>query len=161
MKLYFTIILRILLYVSLAVMVYDIVRVEQKFELLGRGYIEEFSLNIGNHQVGVVFIVTTIILAIMNVIQLFVMQKKKQSQVEDYILPEYDSTDERSVEITGKAVRIAFVFILVYSLFVLGSYIYVPNYFLDYVWFPMFTTASIPVVGLIVYLISFKVLYTR
>ncbi len=161
MKLYFTVILRILLYISLAIMVYDVVRLEQQFELLGRGYIDEFAVNIGGNQVGHVFIVITIILVIMNVIQLVVKKKDKQAKVEDYILPEYDASDERSVEITGKAVRFAFVFILVYSFIILGSYMFVPTYFLDYVWYPMFTTASIPVVGLIVYLISFKILYSH
>ncbi|WP_255639758.1 hypothetical protein [Aquibacillus saliphilus] len=160
MKLYFTVILRSLLYVSLAVMVYEFVRVEQYFELLGRGYIDGFSVNIGN-QAGQIFVVITIILVILNVLQLLVMKKNKQAKVEDYILPEYDASDERSVEITGKSVRFAFVFVLLYSFLILGSYMFVPNYFLDYVWYPMFTTASIPVVGLIVYLISFKVLYSR
>ncbi|MFC4025536.1 hypothetical protein ACFOUV_17285 [Oceanobacillus longus] len=160
MKLYFTVILRSLLYVSLAIMVYDFVKVEQQFELLRRGYINEFSVSIGN-QAGLVFVVITIILAIMNVIQLLVMKKNKQAKVEDYMLPEYDSSDERSVEITGKAVRFAFVFVLLYSFLVLGSYMFIPTYFLDYVWYPMFTTASIPVVGLIAYLISFKVIYSR
>ncbi|MCA1011580.1 hypothetical protein [Halobacillus halophilus] len=160
MRLYITVILRTLLYISLAIMVYDFVRIEQQFELLGRGYIDSFSVNVGN-QVGQVFIVITIILVIMNVFQLFVMKRNKRAKVEDYILPEYDASDERSVEITGKAVRFAFVFILLYSFLILGSYMFVPNYFLDFVWYPMFTTASIPIIGLIVYLISFKIIYSR
>lgn len=160
MRLYLTIIMRSLLYVSLGIMVYNSVRVEQQFELLGRGYIDGFSVNIDN-MVGHIFIGITIILVIMNVIHLLFMGKNKQAKMEDYILPEYDASDERSVEITGKAVRFAFAFILLYSFLILGSYMFIPNYFLDFVWYPMFTTASIPVVGLIFYLISFKVLYSR
>lgn len=160
MNMSLTVILRVLLYASLAFMVYDFVRVQQQFELMSRGYIDGFSVYISNWP-GQLFIVTTIILLIVNVIQLIIVIKNKQAKVENYILPEYDVSDERSVEVTGKSVRISFVFILLYSFFVLGSYMFIPNYFLDYVWYPMFSTASIPIVGLIVYLISFKVLYSR
>lgn len=160
MNMYLTVILRCLLYASLAFMVYDVVRVEQQFELLGRGYIDEFSVYISNWPGQVVFVIT-IILLVVNIIQLIVVKRNKQAKVKEYLLPEYDVSDERSVETTGKAVRIAFVFILLYSFIIIGSYMFVPNYFLDYVWYPMFSTASIPIIGLIVYLISFKILYYR
>lgn len=160
MNMSLTVILRALLYASLAFMVYDFVRVQQQFELLSRGYIDGFSVYISNWP-GQLFIVITIILLLMNVVQLIVVKKNKQAKIKDYILPEYDVSDERSVEVTGKAVRISFVFILVYSFFLLGSYMFIPNYFLDYIWYPMFSTASIPIVGLIIYLISFRVLYSR
>ncbi|MGD6801906.1 hypothetical protein ACQCVK_19925 [Rossellomorea vietnamensis] len=160
MKLYMIVLLRSLLFVSLAIMVYDVVWIQQQFELMGRGYIEGFSANVST-LMGQVFIVITIILVILNVIQMFAMKKKRQAKVEDYILPEYDASDERSVEITGRAVRIAFGFILLSSFLLLGSYMLVPTYFLDFVWYPMFTTAAIPIIGLAAYLISFKVLYSR
>ena len=161
MKLYLIVALRSLFYISLAIMVYEVVRIEQQFELLGRGYIDGFSVNINNNLVGNVFIIVTIVLAILNVIQILKSKKNKHAKIEDFLLPEYDDCDERAVEITSKAVRFAFVFILAYSFIILGSYMFVPNYFLDYVWYPMFTTASIPLIGLIVYLVSFKVLYSR
>ncbi|MGF2616254.1 hypothetical protein FZC84_00550 [Rossellomorea vietnamensis] len=160
MKLYMIVLLRSLLFVSLAVMVYDVVWVEQQFELLGRGYIDGFSTNV-NNLMGQIFMILTAILVILNAIQMFSMKKKKQAKVEDYILPEYDASDERTVEITGRAVRFAFGFVLLFSFLILGSYMFIPTYFLDFVWYPMFTTASIPIAGLIVYLISFKVLYSR
>jgi len=160
MNMSLTVILRALLYASLAFMVYDFVRVQQQFELMNRGYIDGFSVYI-NKLPGQLFIVFTIILLLMNVVQLIVVKKNKQAKIKDYILPEYDVSDERSVEVTGKAVRISFVFILVYSFFILGSYMFIPNYFLDYVWYPMFSTASIPIVGLIIYLVSFRVIYSR
>ncbi|MGM0845691.1 MAG: hypothetical protein ACQEUT_11995 [Bacillota bacterium] len=160
MKLYLIVLLRSLLFVSLAIMVYDVVWVEQQFELMQRGYIEGFSTEVST-LMGQVFIIITIILVILNVVQMIAMKRNKQAKAEDYILPEYDASDERSVEITGRAVRFAFGFVLLYSFLILGSYMLVPNYFLDIVWYPMFTTASIPVVGLIAYLIAFKVLYSR
>ncbi|KAA0965215.1 hypothetical protein FQ087_02575 [Sporosarcina sp. ANT_H38] len=73
-------------------------------------------------------------------------------------MTEYDVSDERAVPITHKTVSIAFVFIVVYSFFIIGSYMFIPSYFVEYIWYPLFTTASIPIVGLLTYLISFKAL---
>jgi len=160
MNMSLTVILRALLYASLAFMVYDFVKIQQQFELMKRGYLDGFSVYISKLP-GQLFIVITIILLLLNVIQLVVVKKNKQAKIKDYILPEYDVSDERSIEVTGKAVRISFVFILFYSFFILGSYMFIPNYFLDYVWYPMFSTASIPIVGLIIYLVSFRVIYSR
>ncbi|WP_391115763.1 hypothetical protein [Psychrobacillus sp. L3] len=89
------------------------------------------------------------------------VKKKKHAQIKDYIIPEYDVQDERAVVITGKAVRYAFVFILLYIFLMLGSYKFIPDYFLDYPWHHIFTTASIPVFGLIIYLLTFKYFYAR
>lgn len=160
MNMSMTVLLRILFFTSFALMVYDFVHVEQQFELIARGYTEGFSTYIVNWP-GKLFLALTIILLIVNVIQFMVVRKKKHAHIKEYILPEYDVGDERSVEITGKAVRIAFVFILLYSFFVIGSYMFVPNYFLDYAWYPMFTTASIPILGLLIYLISYRVLFAK
>lgn len=160
MNMSLTVLLRSLLYAALAFMVYDFVRVEQQFELMNRGYTDGFSVYINNWP-SKLFIIITIILVLLNIFQLVIVRKNKNAKIKDYILPEYDVSDERSVEVTGKSVRIAFVFILIFSFFILGSYMFIPNYFLDYVWYPMFSTASIPIVGLIVYLISYKILYSR
>ena len=157
MNMSLTVLLRSLLYAALACMVYDFVKVEQQFELMNRGYTDGFSVYINNWS-GKLFIIITIILVLLNIFQLIIVRKNKNAKIRDYILPEYDVSDERSVEITGKSVRIAFVFILIFSFFILGSYMFIPNYFLDYVWYPIFSTASIPIVGLIVYLISYKFL---
>lgn len=160
MNMSITVLLRILFFASFALMVYDFVRLEQQFELMERGYTEGFSTYIVNWP-GKLFLVLTILLLVVNVIQFIVLRKRKHAHLKEYILPEYDVADERSVEITGKAVRIAFVFILLYSFLVIGSYMLIPNYFLDYVWYPMFTTASIPILGLLVYLISYRVLFAK
>ena len=55
-----------------------------------------------------------------------------------FLAAEYDVSDERAVQITHKAVSNAFVFILVYSFFIVGSYMFIPNYFVDYIWYPLF-----------------------
>ncbi|MTD31871.1 hypothetical protein [Planomicrobium sp. YIM 101495] len=160
MKMYVTVLLRCLVYVALAFMVYDYLKVDQQFTLFERGYIDNFEVTISNGP-GLIFIALTAVLVLLNLIQLFRARKNKQIKTEDILLPEYDHRDERAVEITGRAVRFAFAFILLYSFLVLGSYMMVPNYFLDYIWYPMLVTASIPVAGLLVYLLTFKVLEAR
>lgn len=160
MRMYITVILRCLLYVSLALMVYDYVRIDMYFEMMGRGYIDGFSVYVSTWR-GTLFLIIGILLAVINIIDYIVVKKKKNAKIKEYIISEYDVTDERAVEITGKAVRYAFVFILFYTFLLLGSYMYIPNYFLDYPWYPIFTTASIPVLGLIIYLITFKYFHAK
>lgn len=160
MRMYLTVLLRCLLYVSLALMVYDFVRIEQYFEMLGRGYIDGFSIYVSTWR-GTFLLVVGIVLAIVNIIDWIIVKKKKHAQIKEYIISEFDVSDERTVEVTGKAVRYAFVFILFYTFLLLGSYMFIPNYFLDYPWYPVYTTASIPILGLIIYLATFKYFHAR
>lgn len=86
MNLSFTIFLRSLLYVSLAFMVYDFVRVEQQFELMSRGYIEGFSIYT-NNWAGIFFIIITILLLILNIIQFILVSKKKMQNLKNISFP--------------------------------------------------------------------------
>lgn len=160
MKMYITVFLRISLFIATAVMVYDYLRVEQLFIQMERGFIKEFSIEIVTWP-GIVFIIATILLIFAILIQFFLVIKNKNSVLKAYYTPEFDVSDERAVENSQKAVSLAFSTILAYSFLVLSSYMFLPNYFVDYVWFPMFTTASIPIVGLLVYLITYKGLARR
>lgn len=160
MRMYVTVMIRVLLYVSLAFMVYDFVKLEQQFALMERGYTDGFSTYVTTVP-GKIFVLMALLLLVVNIVDIILVKKNRHANWKAYIIPEYDVRDERSVEITGKAVRMAFAFILVYAFFVIGSYLFVPNYFLDYVWYPMMTTASIPIVGLLTYVITFKVLFAR
>ncbi|MFJ7972322.1 hypothetical protein [Psychrobacillus sp. NPDC096389] len=160
MRMYVTVLLRCLLFTAMALSVYDYVKINQYFELFGRGYIDEFSVYISTWR-GTFLSIVTILLIIFNVIDFIVVKKKKNALLKEYILSEYDVSDERAVEITGKAVRYAFVFIIFYTIVLLASYMLIPNYFLDYPWYPIFTTASIPVFGLIIYLVTFKYFHAR
>ncbi|OZS78090.1 hypothetical protein CF394_07600 [Tetzosporium hominis] len=161
MKVTLTTLLRVMLYASLAVMVTYYVTAEQSALLMVRGYEEGFDVTLGPPIYGQLFLLVTFTLLIVNVIQLWKVRKSKTIRLEDYILPEYDVSDERARDITGRAVKYAFGAILLYSFFALGSYMYIPQYFLDYMWYPFMITASIPIVGLIVYYTSYKVLLAR
>ncbi|MEK4404069.1 hypothetical protein MKZ26_06425 [Sporosarcina sp. FSL K6-6792] len=157
MSMYITVFLRIMLLLSLAVMVFDYLRVEQLFIQMDRGYIDGFEVSITRWP-GFIFIIIVILFVIINTIQFILVRKNKHSVLNAFLAVEYDVSDERAVQITHKAVSNSFVFILVYSFFIVGSYMFIPNYFVDYIWYPLFTTVSIPIVGLLTYLISFKVL---
>ena len=157
MKMYLTVFLRISLFITTAVMVYDYLRVEQLFIQMERGFIDEFSVDIVTWP-GIIFIISVILLVLVILVQFFQVIKNKNAVLQAYFTPEFDVSDERAVENSRKAVSLAFSVILVYSFLVLGSYMFLPNYFVDYVWYPMFTTASIPIVGLLVYLITYKAL---
>ncbi|TQR17948.1 hypothetical protein [Psychrobacillus soli] len=160
MRMYITVLLRCLLYVSLALMVYDYVRIDMYFEMMGRGYIDEFSVYVSTWR-GTFCLIVAILLVVINIIDFIVVKKNKHAHMKEYILTEYDVADERAVVVTGKAVRFAFVFILFYTFLLIGSYMFIPNYFLDYPWYPIFTTASIPVFGLIIYLVTFKYFHAK
>lgn len=157
MSMYITVFLRIMLLLSLAVMVFDYLKVEQLVIQMDRGYIDGFEVFITRWP-GFIFIIIVILFVIINTIQFILVRKNKHSVLNAFLAVEYDVSDERAVQITHKAVSNSFVFILVYSFFIVGSYMFIPNYFVDYIWYPLFTTVSIPIVGLLTYLISFKVL---
>ena len=155
MKIYISIFLRIMLFVSLAFMVFDYLRVEQLFIQMERGFIDEISVGIIKWPV-YVFISVVVLLIVNEIIQFLQVRKNKNAVLSAYLTPEFDVSDERAVENTHKAVSLAFVTILTYSFFIIGSYLFIPNYFIDHIWYPMFTTASIPIVGLLMYLITYK-----
>ncbi|QUW22650.1 hypothetical protein JSQ81_03440 [Sporosarcina sp. Marseille-Q4063] len=155
MRIYITIFLRIMLFVSLAVLVFDYLRVEQLLIQMERGFINEIYLGVNTWTV-FVFIGVVFLLIVNEIFQFFQVRKNKNSILSAYLTAEYDVSDERAVENTHKAVSLAFVVILSYSFFMIGSYLFIPNYFIDHIWFPLFTTASIPIVGLLTYLITYK-----
>lgn len=160
MKMVIAVLLRIALFVALGGMVFDYLRTKQLFILMEKGYINEFSTAIVTWP-GTLFIIIFSLLVVVHIVQFISVIKNKQSILNAYFLPEYDVSDERSVENTQKSVSLAFAIILAYSFMILGSYMFIPNYFLDHIWYPLFTTASIPIIGLLVYLVTYKVLEVK
>ncbi|MFJ7934909.1 hypothetical protein [Sporosarcina sp. NPDC096371] len=157
MSMYIMVFLRIMLLVSLAFMVFDFLKVEQLFIQMDRGFIDGFEVYITRWP-GYIAMTFTALFVIANLIQLFRVWKNKRSVMNAFLAPEYDVSDERAVQNTHKAVSLAFAVLLLYAFLIIGSYMYIPNYFVDYIWYPLFTTASIPIVGLLTYLITYKVL---
>ncbi|PIC74879.1 MULTISPECIES: hypothetical protein [Sporosarcina] len=149
--------LRILLFISLAMMVFDFLRVEQQFTLMNRGYTEGFSVQVTSWP-GSLMLIVLFLFVVGNVVYFLRLRKNKNTDIRDFITFEYDSTDERAIANTRKAVSYAFSGLLIYSFFMIGSFMFIPNYFLDHIWYPLFATASIPISGLIIYAISFTAL---
>ncbi|WP_339250917.1 hypothetical protein NSQ43_13275 [Sporosarcina sp. FSL W8-0480] len=160
MKMNIAVFLRIMLLISLSVMVYDYLKIEQSFIQMERGFINEFSLYISPWP-GHFVLITTILFLVANIIQIITVWRNKNADRRSFLTFEYDVSDERAVANTRKAVSYAFSILLVYSLLAIGSYMWIPNYFVDHIWFPLFTTASIPIIGLISYLIAYKVLHYK
>ncbi|MDW0118211.1 hypothetical protein QTL97_14860 [Sporosarcina thermotolerans] len=157
MKMNIAVFLRIMLFISLSVMVYDYLKLEQSFIQMERGFIDGFSLYISPWP-GLFVIITTILFLVANIVLVIIVWRNKNADKRSFLTFEYDVSDERAVGNTRKAVSHAFSILLIYSLLMIGSYMYIPNYFVDHIWYPLFTTASIPIVGLISYLIVYKVL---
>ncbi|MEK5037957.1 hypothetical protein [Sporosarcina sp. FSL K6-3457] len=157
MSMYMMVFLRIMLLISLAVMVFDFLRVEQLFIQMDRGFIDGFEVYVTRWP-GHIMITIAALFIIANLIQFFRVWKNKRSIKSAFWVAEYDISDERTVQNTHKAVSAAFTILLLYSFLIIGSYMFIPNYFVDYIWYPLFTTASIPIVGLLTYLITYKVL---
>lgn len=157
MKMNLAVFLRIMLFISLSVMVFDHLKLRQSFILMERGFINEFSLYISPWP-GHFVLITTILFLVANIVIMINVWRNKNADRRSFLTFEYDVSDERAVGNTRKAVSHAFSILLVYSLLAIGSYMWIPNYFLDHIWFPLFTTASIPIVGLISYLIVYKLL---
>lgn len=149
--------LRILLFVSLAVMTFDFLKTGQLFILMDRGYLDSFSVMINNWP-GYLMLAVLVLFVLANALHFLRLRKIKNTDIRDFITFEYDATDERSIAHTRKAVSYAFSGILIYSFFMIGSFMFIPNYFLDHIWYPLFAVASIPISGLIIYTISFTVL---
>lgn len=157
MKMNIAVFLRIMLFISLSVMVYDYLKLEQSFIQMERGFIDGFSMYISPWP-GNFFLITTLLFLLANIVIMINVWRNKNADKRSYLTFEYDVSDERAVGNTRKAVSHAFSILLIYSLLMIGSYMYIPNYFVDHIWYPLFTTASIPIVGLISYFIVYKVL---
>ncbi|MBY0223117.1 hypothetical protein ABZ756_05035 [Mammaliicoccus sciuri] len=149
--------LRILLFVALAVMVFDFLRVEQLFIQMDRGLLDGFSVDISNWP-GYMLLGILFLFIIANLLHFWRLRKQTNTDIRDFFTFEYDATDERAIDHTRKAVSYAFSGLLIYSFFVIGSFMFIPNYFLDHIWFPVFAVASIPISGLLIYAVSFTVL---
>ncbi len=146
-----------MLFISLSVMVYDYLKLEQSFIQMERGFIDGFSMYISPWP-GNFFLITTLLFLLANIVIMINVWRNKNADKRSFLTFEYDVSDERAVGNTRKAVSHAFSILLIYSLLMIGSYMYIPNYFVDHIWYPLFTTASIPIVGLISYFIVYKVL---
>ncbi|WP_438311370.1 hypothetical protein [Sporosarcina sp. FA9] len=82
-------------------------------------------------------------------------------RMKEYILPEFNHSDERESVLTGKAAKAGLAIILFYTMLVLVSYVFILMSTIPIATFMIFATASIPIVGLIAYYGSYRYYYTK
>lgn len=79
----------------------------------------------------------------------------------EYLLPEFNHSDERESTLTGKAAKASLAIIIAYTGILLFSYALLIDTFKTMPSLVIFTTASIPIVGLIAYYLSYRYYYAK
>lgn len=91
-------------------------------------------------------------------------KKKRQDgtiNMREFLLPEFNHSDEREAVLTGKAAKASLAVILYYTIFVLVSYILFLYSTTPATHYMIFATVSIPIVGLVTYYSSYRYYYAK
>lgn len=163
-KLSITIILRILLIISFAILVFMQVKATQLSQLflnkeISYEYYKEHDINNGW------FTVIFLVLAMINSMYTQYISKKRNNGrilMKEIVLPEVNlDNDERELEITGKSAKAAFSVIIVATFIMLTIFTLVIPYLENPLPYSVFLIAALPIIGLLAYFIAYKVLYAR
>ena len=80
----------------------------------------------------------------------------------ELVIPEMNlNDDEREAEITGKSAKVAFSVIIIATFLVLAFFVLVIPYLNNPLPYSVFTIAALPMIGLLTYFITYRVLYSR
>ena len=105
------------------------------------------------------------ILAVINSWYTQYLSKKRNNGrilMSEIVIPEMNlNDDERDAEITGKSAKAAFSVIIVATFVVLAFFALVIPYLDDPLPYSVFTIAALPIIGLLTYFITYRVLYSR
>ena len=91
-------------------------------------------------------------------------KKKRQDgtvNMREFLLPEFNHSDEREAVLTGKSAKAALAVVLFYTVFILLSYSLFTNSQIPATTYMIFATASIPIVGLLTYYLSYRYYYAK
>lgn len=159
-----TIILRILLIISFALLAFMQVKHSQLSDmLLNKEITYEFYLenDINTGLYGLIFVV----LAMINSSYTQYLSKKRNNGrilMKEIVIPEVNLVDdERESEITGKSAKAAFSVIIVATFVMLAAFAVFIQHLDNALSYAVFAIAALPIIGLLTYLISYKVLYSR
>jgi hypothetical protein len=157
------IVLRILSIVVIAIAVYNYFRLEEYILLLDNGQIspEEYNKFINGIKI---YLYTLPIFFVIDGIFNWDTKKKRRDRkisLREYAMFEFNYPDERESVLTGKSAKVALATIIYYTAIILVLFMFLTDMFNTKPWFLIFTTASIPVVGLIAYLISYRHYYSN
>ena len=80
----------------------------------------------------------------------------------EIVIPEMNlNDDEREAEITGKSAKVAFSVIIIATFIVLAFFALVIPYLDNPLPYSVFIIAALPIIGLLTYYITYRVLYLR
>ena len=159
-----TIVLRILLIISFAMLAFMQVKDIQLSDMLlndeiSYEYYKENEINTSLY--GLIFMILTVI----NSYYTQYLSKKRNNGrilMKEIVIPEMNlNDDEREAEITGKSAKAAFSVIVIATFVVLAFFALVIPYLDNPLPYSVFTIATLPIIGLLTYFITYRVLYSR
>ncbi|TQR17949.1 hypothetical protein [Psychrobacillus soli] len=159
-----TIILRILLIISFAVHVFPSMKSSQLSKMLMNKQIS-YDFYVENGIYSNYYSIPFFILVLLNVWFTYFNSKKRNNGrilMKEIVIPEVNlDDDERESEITGKSAKVAFSVIIVFSFLLLSLFPMATTFFDELIAYSVFAVAALPIIGLLTYLITYKVLYSR
>lgn len=159
-----TIVLRILLIISFAMLAFMQVKDIQLSDMflndeISYEYYKENEINTSLY--GLIFMILTVI----NSYYTQYLSKKRNNGrilMKEIVIPEMNlNDDEREAEITGKSAKAAFSVIVIATFVVLAFFALVIPYLDNPLPYSVFTIATLPIIGLLTYFITYRVLYSR
>lgn len=159
-----TIILRILLIISFAVHMFPSVKSSQLSKMLMNNQIS-YEFYVENNIHSIYYSIPFFILVLLNAWFIYSNSKKRNKGrilMKEIVIPEVNlDDDERESEITGRSAKAAFSVVIVCSFLLLSIFPLATTFFGELIAYSVFAVAALPIVGLLTYLITYKVLYSR
>ncbi|SES12333.1 hypothetical protein [Psychrobacillus sp. OK032] len=159
-----TIILRILLILTFAMHMLPSVKSTQLSNMLMNKQIS-YDFYVSNQINSNYYSIPFFILVLLNVWFTYFNSKKRNNGrilMKEIVIPETNlDDDERESEITGKSAKAAFSVVIVFSFVILSLFPMAISFFNELAAYSVFAVAALPIIGLITYFITYKVLYSR
>ncbi|WP_391115762.1 hypothetical protein [Psychrobacillus sp. L3] len=158
------IILRILLIISLALHILTSVKSAQLSEMLRNKEIS-YDFYMENDINTTYYTIPFLILVLLNTwFANFSSKKRNNGRIlmKEIVIPEMNlEDDERESVITGNSAKAALSVIIVATFVMLVSFPLATTLFDDVITYSVFTIAALPIIGLLTYFITYKMLYSR
>lgn len=157
------IILRILSIISIALYVYYNFKIDEFNSLIDNGEIALAEYNELKNSIRFYVYAPIIFLIVDGFFSISIKKNRADRNISfrEYMLPEFNYADERESVLTGKAARISLAVIIVYTTLLLFSYIFFVDVFNITPLLLVLTTTSTPIIGLIIYYLSYRYYYLK
>lgn len=158
-----TVILRILLIISFAILAFVNLKNNQLSDMFLNNEIS-FDYYIDNRLNAGWYGLLVVLMGIINSSYTQYQSKKRNNgriKMKEVVIPEMTHDDEREFEITGKSAKAAFSVMFVFIFPLLISFSLIPYAINAPLTYAIFAIATLPIIGFITYLITYKVLYSR